>query len=186
MMAAQVRPVWDFEDVDDSWALADAGAMAPILAVPTTAGTGSAVGRAGILPNSVTRERKIVFHPRLLTSQIICSLELSLDMPPASAVGTGMDAFAHCFEAFCGPNFRPMSAGIAREVMRLVHENLSRAKCRRAGLGLPGNGFDAGAKISPFSASRLVWRALALPTRIGTCWPRWCCAIRQRAAIRCR
>jgi len=126
-MAGQTRPVWDFEDVEDWWTRADASAIAPIVAVPTTAGTGSEVGRAGVLTNSQTHEKKIIFHPKMLPATVICDPDLTVGMPPAITAGTGLDAFAHCVEAFSSPHYHPMSAGIALEGMRLVIENLPRA-----------------------------------------------------------
>ena len=126
-MAGQTRPVWDYEDIGDWWTRADASAIAPIVAVPTTAGTGSEVGRASVLTNSVTHEKKIIFHPKILPSVVISDPELTVGMPKAITAGTGMDAFAHCLEAYCSPHFHPMSAGIALEGMRLVKEYLPRA-----------------------------------------------------------
>lgn len=126
-MAGQTRPVWDFEDIGDRWTRADADAIAPIVAVPTTAGTGSEVGRASVLTNSETHEKKIIFHPKILPSIVISDPELTIDMPRAITAGTGMDAFAHCLEAFCSPHYHPMSQGIALEGMRLVKENLPAA-----------------------------------------------------------
>ena len=126
-MCRQTRPVWDFEDIGDWWTRADADAIAPNIAVPTTAGTGSEVGRAGVISNSVTHEKKIIFHPKILPSIVICDPELTVGMPPAITAGTGMDAFAHCLEAYCSPHYHPMSQGIAIEGMRLVKENLPRA-----------------------------------------------------------
>lgn len=126
-MAGQTRPVWEFEDIGDWWRRADAGAIAPIIAVPTTAGTGSEVGRAGVLTNSETREKKIIFHPRMLPATVICDPELTVGMPKAITAGTGLDAFAHCVEAFSSPHYHPMSQGIALEGMRLVIGNLPRA-----------------------------------------------------------
>ncbi len=123
-MAGQIRPVWDFEDVDDWWTRADADAIAPIIAVPTTAGTGSEVGRASVITNSETHVKKIIFHPMVLPTIVIADPELTVGMPPVITVGTGMDAFAHCLEAFSSPHFHPMSQGIALEGMRLVQENL--------------------------------------------------------------
>lgn len=125
-MAGQTRPVWDFEDIGDWWKRADADVIAPIIAVPTTAGTGSEVGRASVIVNSQTHVKKIIFHPRILPSIVISDPELTVGMPPFITAGTGMDAFIHCFEAFCSPNFHPMSQGIALEGMRLVKENLPR------------------------------------------------------------
>lgn len=125
-MAGQTRPVWDFEDIGDWWTRADADAIAPIIAVPTTAGTGSEVGRASVIVNSRTHVKKIIFHPKILPAIVISDPELTVGMPPVITAGTGMDAFIHCFEAFCSPNFHPMSQGIALEGMRLVKENLPR------------------------------------------------------------
>ncbi len=126
-MGGQTRPVWDFEDVGDWWTRADAEAIAPIVAVPTTAGTGSEVGRAAVLTNGETQEKKIIFHPRMLPVEVIADPELTIGMPAAVTAGTGMDAFAHCLEAYCSPHFHPMSNGIALEGMRLVMESLPRA-----------------------------------------------------------
>ena len=126
-MAGQVRPVWDFEDVDDWWTRADASAIAPVIAVPTTAGTGSEVGRASVLTNAVSHEKKIIFHPLVLPKIVIADPELTVGMPRAITAGTGMDAFAHCLEAYCSPHYHPMSQGIALEGMRLVAENLPKA-----------------------------------------------------------
>lgn len=126
-MARQTHPLWDFEDIGDWWTRADPDAIDPIVAVPTTAGTGSEVGRAGVITNSVTEEKKIIFHPKMLPAVVICDPELTVGMPPAITAGTGMDAFAHCLEAFCSPHYHPMSQGIALEGMRLVKDNLLRA-----------------------------------------------------------
>ena len=126
-MAGQSRPVWDFEDVGDWWTRADADAIAPTVAVPTTAGTGSEVGRASVLTNSETRVKKIIFHPKVLPTVVIADPELTVGMPKPITAGTGMDALAHCLEAFCSPFYHPMGQGIALEGMRLVHENLCRA-----------------------------------------------------------
>jgi alcohol dehydrogenase class IV len=126
-MVGQTRPVWDFEDVGDWWTRADASKIAPIIAVPTTAGTGSEVGRAGVLTNSATHKKKIIFHPKLLPAVTICDPELTVGMPKFITAGTGMDALAHCLEAYCSPFYHPMSQGIALEGMRLVFENLPKA-----------------------------------------------------------
>ncbi|MEM9522505.1 MAG: iron-containing alcohol dehydrogenase [Pseudomonadota bacterium] len=126
-MAGQVRPVWDFEDIDDWWTRAEARAIAPIIAVPTTAGTGSEVGRASVITNSETRVKKIIFHPKILPGAVICDPELTVSMPGFITAGTGLDAFAHCVEAFSSPRYHPMSQGIALEGMRLVKEYLHRA-----------------------------------------------------------
>lgn len=124
LMADQTVSVWDLEDIDDWYTRADASKIAPIIAVPTTAGTGSEVGRAGVLTNSVTHKKKIIFHPRLLPVVTICDPALTVGMPKFITAGTGMDALAHCLEAYCSPFYHPMSQGIALEGMRLVFENL--------------------------------------------------------------
>jgi len=126
-LAGQTRPLWDFEDIGDWWMRADAESIAPIVAVPTTAGTGSEVGRASVITNSVTKEKKIIFHPKFLPSIVICDPELTISMPPFITAGTGLDAFAHCVEAYCSPHYHPMSQGIALEGMRLVKTYLPRA-----------------------------------------------------------
>lgn len=127
LMAGQTVSVWDLEDVGDWWTRADASKIAPIIAVPTTAGTGSEVGRAGVLTNSETHQKKIIFHPKLMPAITICDPELTIGMPKFITAGTGMDAFAHCLEAFCSPHYHPMSQGIALEGLRLVNEYLPRA-----------------------------------------------------------
>ena len=126
-MAGQTRPVWDFEDVGDWWTRADADAIVPIVAVPTTAGTGSEVGRASVITNAQTHVKKIIFHPKILPSVVICDPELTVGMPDFITAGTGLDAFAHCVEAYSSPHYHPMSQGIALEGMRLVIENLPKA-----------------------------------------------------------
>lgn len=126
-MAGQDRPVWDFEDIGDWWTRAKPEGIAPSVAVPTTAGTGSEVGRASVLTNEEAQEKKIIFHPKILPSVVIADPELTVGMPRMITAGTGMDAFAHCLEAYCSPHFHPMSQGIALEGMRLVKTALPRA-----------------------------------------------------------
>ncbi len=126
-LAGQTRPLWDFEDIGDWWTRADADAIAPIVAVPTTAGTGSEVGRASVITNSATAEKKIIFHPKFLPTVVICDPELTVGMPKFITAGTGLDAFAHCVEAFSSPHYHPMSQGMALEGMRLVKDYLPRA-----------------------------------------------------------
>ena len=126
-LAGQTRPLWDFEDIGDWWTRADADAIAPIVAVPTTAGTGSEVGRASVITNSQTAEKKIIFHPKFLPTVVICDPELTVGMPKPITAGTGLDAFAHCVEAYCSPHYHPMSQGMALEGMRLVKKYLPRA-----------------------------------------------------------
>jgi len=126
-MAGQTRPVWDFEDIGDWWTRADPDGIAPVVAVPTTAGTGSEVGRAGVLTNEETHTKKIIFHPKMMPKIVICDPELTVGMPPAITAGTGMDALAHCLEAYCALGYHPMAEGIAVEGMRLVFANLPKA-----------------------------------------------------------
>lgn len=123
-MARQTRPIWDFEDIGDWWTRANPDGIAPIIAVPTTAGTGSEVGRAGVITNEETRTKKVIFHPKMLPVTVIMDPQLTVGMPKFITVGTGMDALAHCLEAYCAPSYHPMAEGIAVEGMRLVLENL--------------------------------------------------------------
>ena len=125
--AGQSRPVWDFEDIGDWWTRADASKIAPIVAVPTTAGTGSEVGRAGVITHEASHTKKVIFHPKMLPAIVIADPELTVGMPPFITAGTGMDALAHCLEAYCAPGYHPMADGIALEGMRLVFENLPKA-----------------------------------------------------------
>jgi alcohol dehydrogenase class IV len=126
-MSGQSRPLWDFEDVGDWWTRADPQGIAPVIAVPTTAGTGSEVGRAGVIVNQDTHQKKIIFHPRMMPGIVIADPELSVGLPPHLTAATGMDAFVHCFEAFCAPGFHPLADGVALEGMRLISEYLPRA-----------------------------------------------------------
>ncbi len=126
-MAGQTRPIWDFEDIGDWWTRANPVGIAPIIAVPTTAGTGSEVGRAGVITNQETLQKKIIFHPQMMPRVVICDPALTVSMPPAITAGTGLDAFAHCLEAHCSPHYHPMSHAIALEGMRLVRDYLPRA-----------------------------------------------------------
>ena len=145
-MAGQSRSIWDFEDVGDWWTRADAAAIYPNICVPTTAGTGSEVGRASVITNSETHEKKIIFHPKVLPSVVIADPELTVGMPKPITAGTGMDAFAHCLEAFCSPHYHPMSQGIALEGMRLVKDNLPPAF---------ENGTDLEARANMMSAAMM-------------------------------
>ena len=123
-MKGQTRPVFDFEDVGDWWTRADASVIAPIVAVPTTAGTGSEVGRAGVVTDEATHTKKIIFHPLMMPRVTICDPELTVGMPPHITAGTGMDAFSHALEALCVPSYHALADGIAVEGVRLVKENL--------------------------------------------------------------
>ena len=152
-MTGQTRPLWDFEDIGDWWTRADAKVIDPIIAVPTTAGTGSEVGRASVITNSQTAEKKIIFHPKLLPSVVICDPELTVGMPKFITAGTGMDAFAHSLEAYCSPHYHPMSQGIALEGMRLVKDYLPRAFA-------DGNDLEARAQMMHVPSAG-VWLAAA-------------------------
>jgi len=126
-MSGQIQPIWEFEDVGDNWSKANSDAIAPIIAVPTTAGTGSETGRASVILNEKTGEKKIIFHPKFLPSIVILDPVLTLELPPKITATTGMDALAHCLEAYCAPGFHPMADGIALEGMRLINKWLIKA-----------------------------------------------------------
>jgi alcohol dehydrogenase class IV len=126
-MSGQTRPLWDFEDIGDWWTRADPAGIAPVVAVPTTAGTGSEVGRAGVILNEETHQKKIIFHPQMMPRIVISDAELTVGLPRAVTAATGIDAFVHCFEAFCAPGFHPLADGVALEGMRLIHRYLPRA-----------------------------------------------------------
>jgi len=123
-MSGQSRPIWDFEDIGDYWKRANDEKIAPIIAVPTTAGTGSETGRASAIINKETGVKKIIFHPKFLPSIVILDPCLTVDLSPRLTAATGMDALAHNLEAFCAPGFHPMADGIALEGMRLVKNSL--------------------------------------------------------------
>ena len=126
-MSGQTLPIWDFEDVGDNWTRVNADGVAPIVAVPTTSGTGSEVGRASVIANEETHTKKVIFHPTMLPQVVICDPELVTGLPPALTAYTGMDALVHCFEAYCAPGYHPMAEGIALEGMRLVQQWLPAA-----------------------------------------------------------
>src|SRR3569833_1535886 len=123
-MAGQTRPMWDFEDIGDWWTRADPKGIFPIIAVPTTAGTGSEVGRAGVITDETTHTKKVIFHPLMMPKVVIADPELTVGMPRFITVGTGMDALAHCLEAYCAPGYHPLADGIAVEGNRQELENL--------------------------------------------------------------
>jgi alcohol dehydrogenase class IV len=126
-MSGQTRPLWDFEDIGDWWTRADPAGIAPVVAVPTTAGTGSEVGRAGVILNQETHQKKIIFHPQMMPRIVILDAELTVGLPRGVTAATGIDALVHCFEAFCAPGFHPLADGVALEGMRLIHRYLPRA-----------------------------------------------------------
>ena len=120
LMVGQERPLWDFEDIGDNWTRVRTEGMSPVVAIPTTAGTGSEVGRASVIVNETMHEKKIIFHPSMLPGIVIADPGLTIALPPHVTAATGIDAFVHCFEAFCSPFYHPMADGIALEGMRLV------------------------------------------------------------------
>ena len=126
-MSGQTRPIWDFEDIGDYWKRADESNIAPIIAIPTTAGTGSETGRASAIINNQTGIKKIIFHPKFLPSIVILDPILTIDLPPRLTAATGMDALAHNLEAFCAPGFHPMADGIAIEGLKLIKKSLLKA-----------------------------------------------------------
>jgi len=127
LMAGQKRPIWDFEDVGDNWQRVNVDGVAPVIAVPTTAGTGSEVGRASVITDQENHIKKIIFHPAMLPGQVILDPELTIGLPPSITAATGMDALSHNLEALCSPFYHPMATGIAVEGIRLVQEYLPRA-----------------------------------------------------------
>jgi alcohol dehydrogenase class IV len=144
-MVGQTRPMWDFEDIGDGWTRADAMGIAPVIAVPTTAGTGSEVGRAGVITHQASHTKKVIFHPKMMPVIAICDPELTVGLPPHLTAGTGMDALAHCLEAYCAPGYHPMADGIAVEGMRLVKENLGRVVADGADIEARGHMMSAAA-----------------------------------------
>ena len=122
LMAGQKRPIWDFEDVGDNWLRVDPAGVAPIIAVPTTSGTGSEVGRVSVITKEDTHQKKLIFHPKVQPSIVIDDPALTIGLPPKITAATGMDALAHCFEAYCAPGYHPMADGVALEGMRLIKE----------------------------------------------------------------
>jgi len=119
-MSVQTKPIWDFEDVGDNWTKANNEGIAPIIAVPTTAGTGSETGRASLITNEENQTKKIIFHPKFLPSIVILDPCLTVDLPPKITAATGMDALAHNLEAYCASGYHPMADGIALEGMNLI------------------------------------------------------------------
>ena len=126
-MSGQVLPIWDFEDVGDNWTKANSEKIAPIIAVPTTAGTGSETGRASVILNEETGTKNIIFHPKFLPSIVILDPVLTINLPSMITAATGMDALAHNLEAYCAPGYHPMADGIALEGMRLINDWLLEA-----------------------------------------------------------
>jgi alcohol dehydrogenase class IV len=138
LMHGQTISIFDLEDVDDWWTRADASKIAPNICIPTTAGTGSEVGRAGVITNA-KHEKKIIFHPLTMPKVAILDPELSVGLPAKLTAATGFDALAHCLESYCCPNYHPLSDGVALEGMRLIKENLAKAVKKPKDLDARGN-----------------------------------------------
>jgi hypothetical protein len=127
LMVGQDRSLWDFEDIGDNWKRVNVAGMAPVVAIPTTAGTGSEVGRASVITDPEQQIKKIIFHPSMLPQMVILDPELTVGLPPHLTAATGMDALSHCLEAYCTNYYHPMAEGIALEGIRLVKDYLPRA-----------------------------------------------------------
>ncbi|MGE0237725.1 MAG: iron-containing alcohol dehydrogenase [Parvibaculaceae bacterium] len=139
LMHGQKISVFDLEDIGDWWTRADAAKISPIIAVPTTAGTGSEVGRAGVVTHPETHEKKIIFHPAIMPKVALLDPELSVGLPPKLTAATGMDALAHCLEAYCAPFYHPLAKGVALEGMALVKDNLAKAVKKGKDIDARGN-----------------------------------------------
>ena len=139
LMHSQKISVFDLEDIGDWWTRANPKVISPIIAVPTTAGTGSEVGRAGVVTHPITHEKKIIFHPAIMPKVAVLDPELTVGLPPKLTAATGMDALAHNLEAFCAPFFHPLAAGVALEGMRLIKDNLATATKKGKNLEARGN-----------------------------------------------
>lgn len=139
LMHGQSISVFDLEDIGDWWTRADASKISTIIAVPTTAGTGSEVGRAGVVTHPETHEKKIIFHPAIMPKVALLDPELSAGLPPKLTAATGMDALAHCLEAYCAPFYHPLAKGVALEGMALVKDNLAKAVKKGKDLDARGN-----------------------------------------------
>ncbi|OMH39052.1 iron-containing alcohol dehydrogenase [Motiliproteus sp. MSK22-1] len=146
LMSGQTRPIWDFEDIGDNWTRVIESGVAPVIAVPTTAGTGSEVGRASVITDAANHVKKIIFHPKMLPGLVILDPALTVGLPAHITAATGMDALSHNLEALCAPGYHPMAEGIAMEGIRLVHQHLLQAV---------ENGNDLDARMQMLSASSM-------------------------------
>lgn len=146
LMVGQDRPLWDFEDIGDNWQRVNVAGMAPVIAVPTTAGTGSEVGRASVITDQTLQIKKIIFHPKMLPQMVILDPELTIDLPPTMTAATGMDALSHNLEAYCASYYHPLAEGIAIEGIRLVKDYLPR---------VVENGHDLEARTQMLAASSM-------------------------------
>lgn len=122
LMAGQTRPLWDFEDIGDNWRQADPAGMVPVVAIPTTAGTGSELGRSSVITDTDAHRKVIIFHPDMMPDVVILDPALTVGLPPTLTAATGMDALAHCLEAYCAPTFHPMAEGIALQGMHMIKD----------------------------------------------------------------
>lgn len=151
LMARQTRPIWDFEDVGDNWTRVNTADRVPVVAVPTTAGTGSELGRSSVISDKARARKVIIFHPIMLPGIAILDPELTIGLPPALTAGTGMDALCHALEAFITPNFHPMADGLAVQALRMIQQALPRAFA---------NGTDIAARSDMLIASGMACVAL--------------------------
>ena len=174
LMAGQDRPLWDFEDVGDNHLRVNVAGMAPVVAIPTTAGTGSEVGRASVITDEREHVKRIIFHAKMLPAVVILDPELTVGLPPKITAATGMDALSHSLEAYCSPFYHPMAVGIAVEGIRLVR-TICRAPAKRLGSGgAPANagGVEHGRDGFPARPGRdAPWRThwVRCTTRITAC-----------------
>jgi hypothetical protein len=127
LMVGQTHPIWDFEDIGDNWLRVNPKGIAPCIAIPTTAGTGSEVGRASVIIEEKEHRKVIIFHPGMLPPKVLADPELTVGLPPFLTAATGVDAFVHCFEAFCSPFYHPMAEGVGLQGMKLIHDYLPKA-----------------------------------------------------------
>ena len=127
LCAKQSLPLWNFEDIGDNWTQADESKIVAVIAIPTTAGTGSEVGRASVITDSQNHTKKIIFHPKMLPVQVLLDPLTTVDLPAHITAATGMDALSHSLEAFCAPTYHPMADGIALESIQLIKRNLYKA-----------------------------------------------------------
>ena len=175
LMAGQDRPLWDFEDVGDNHLRVSVAGMAPVVAIPTTAGTGSEVGRASVITDEREHVKRIIFHAKMLPAVVILDPELTVGLPPKITAATGMDALSHSLEAYCSPFYHPMAVGIAVEGIRLVKDYLPRACENARGYGgAPANagGVEHGRDGFPARPGRdAPWRTrwVRCTTRITAC-----------------
>ena len=164
LMVGQERPLWDFEDVGDNWTRVNEAGMAPCIAIPTTAGTGSEVGRASVITDEHAHVKRIIFHPKMLPEKVVIDPELTVGLPANITAATGMDALSHCMEAYCAPGYHPMADGIAVEGMRLIKQWLPIAFQEPANLEARGNMLVASAMgATAFQKGLGAMHALAHP-----------------------